>query len=98
LPDNGGSAAPFAVSLRAGKGRIFQICNGQRGYPAQSGYHYREGEQGCSTSKQIFEATDQRVFEGFTEEEKAKLSCLLQKLNANLDRMEEEIKQKKERT
>lgn len=57
-----------------------------------------KGNRVVTQSKQIFEATDQRVFEGFTEEEKQTLSSLLHKLNANLDRMEEDIKLKKERT
>jgi DNA-binding MarR family transcriptional regulator len=57
-----------------------------------------KGNRVVEQSKQIFDSTDQRVFEGFTEEEKATLSELLQKLNANLVRMEDEIKTKKERT
>ncbi len=54
-----------------------------------------KGNQVVEQSKQIFEATDGRVFEGFTEEEKQTLSSLLRKLNANLIQMEDEIKSKK---
>lgn len=57
-----------------------------------------KGKKVVEQSKQIFELTDRKVFEGFTEEEKSALSVLLRKLNANLVRMEEEIKFKKERT
>lgn len=50
-----------------------------------------KGNQVVEQSKRIFEATDRKVFEGFSEEEKVSLSLLLQKLDANLTRMEEEI-------
>ncbi len=55
-----------------------------------------KGNRVIEQSKQIFEATDKRVFEGFTQEEKSALSVLLNKLDANLARMEDELK--KERT
>lgn len=55
-----------------------------------------KGNQVVEESKQIFEATDRKVFEGFTEEEKLTLSHLLQKLEANLTRMEDEIKLRKD--
>ena len=57
-----------------------------------------KGNRVVEQSRQIFESTDQKVFEGFTEEDKNTLSVLLQKLNDNLARMEDEIKLKKERT
>ena len=56
-----------------------------------------KGNRIVEQSKQIFDSTDQKLFEGFTEEEKYTLSALLQKLDANLIRMEEEIKPQKER-
>jgi hypothetical protein len=40
---------------------------------------------------------DDRIFTGFTEEEKITLATLLQKLDNNIIIMEEEIKDKKER-
>jgi len=52
---------------------------------------YRVVEQ----SRQIFESADQKLFEGFTEEEKRTLSALLKKLDVNLTGMEDEIKSKK---
>lgn len=57
-----------------------------------------KGNKVVEQSKQIFESTDRKVFEGFTEEEKHDLSVLLQKLDDNLIRMEDEIRLKKERT
>jgi DNA-binding MarR family transcriptional regulator len=57
-----------------------------------------KGNRVVEQSRQIFESTDQKVFKGFTEEEKSTLFVLLKKLNANLVRMEDEIKLKKERT
>lgn len=51
-----------------------------------------KGNRVVERSKQIFASTDQKVFSGFTDEEKQTLSALLQKLDANLDSMEEEIK------
>lgn len=55
-----------------------------------------KGNQVVERSKQIFEETDRRVFEGLTEEEKVTLSLLLQKLDANLTRMEDAIKLRKD--
>ncbi|GFN36649.1 MarR family winged helix-turn-helix transcriptional regulator [Tepidimicrobium xylanilyticum] len=57
-----------------------------------------KGKKVVEQSKQIFDSTDQKVFGGFTEEEKFTLFTLLQKLEANLIRMEDEIKYQKERT
>jgi DNA-binding MarR family transcriptional regulator len=54
-----------------------------------------KGNKVVEQSRRIFELTDQKVFEGFTEEETAALSALLQKLDANLARMEAEMKQAK---
>lgn len=54
-----------------------------------------KGNRVVEHSKQIFDTTDQKVLEGFTEEEKNTLSVLLQKLDANLNKMEAEIKAKK---
>ena len=51
-----------------------------------------KGNRVVERSKQIFASADQKVFIGFTDEEKHTLSELLQKLDINLDRMEEEIK------
>lgn len=55
-----------------------------------------KGHRVVEQSKKIFDATDREVFSGFTEEEKQTLSSLLKKIDANLDRMEEEIRVKKE--
>jgi len=57
-----------------------------------------KGNKVVEQSRRIFESTDQKVFEGFTEEEKSTLSALLKKLEVNLVRMEDEIKLRKERT
>jgi len=57
-----------------------------------------KGKKVVEQSIQIFEETDRKVFEGFTEEEMATLSGLLQKLDANLNKMEDQLKIKKERT
>jgi len=54
-----------------------------------------KGNKVVEQSKQIFDFTDRKVLEGFTEEEKLTLSVLLKKLDANLVRMENEIKLKK---
>lgn len=89
------SAATIAVSLKKlekggyikrrtdqGDNRLNQITITERGN--------RVVEQ----SKQIFVSADRKVFEGFTEEEKHTLSALLQKMNSNLSKMEDEIKSK----
>ena len=54
-----------------------------------------KGNKVVEKSKQIFDSTDQKVFEGITEEEKRTLSSLLKKLEDNLTRMDDEIKSKK---
>lgn len=56
-----------------------------------------KGKKVVEKSKQIFDTVDQKVFEGITEEEKFTLLVLLQKLNDNLNRMEDELKSEKER-
>lgn len=56
-----------------------------------------KGKKVVEHSRQIFESTDRKLFEGFTDPEKSELFCLLQKINANLAKMEEEIRLKKER-
>ena len=87
------SAATIAVSLKKlerggyiireideGDNRLNQITITEKGYKV------------VEQSKQIFNMTDQKVFQGFTEDEKATLSVLLQKLDTNLIKMEDEIK------
>lgn len=54
-----------------------------------------KGNKVVEQSRQIIESTNQRIFDGFTEEDKSILSFLLQKLNDNLTKMEDEIKQRK---
>lgn len=54
-----------------------------------------KGNKVVEQSKQIFESRDRKIFEGFSEEEKHTLSALLQKLDTNLVRMEDEIKSQK---
>ncbi len=54
-----------------------------------------KGNKVVEKSKQIFDFTDRKVFEGFTQEEKRTLSSLLMKLDANLIRMDDEIKSEK---
>ena len=56
-----------------------------------------KGNRVVEQSKQIFDSIDRMVFEGFNEAEKSSLLVLLQKLNSNLVKMEDEIKLKKER-
>lgn len=55
-----------------------------------------KGNRVVEQSKQIFEATDRKILEGFTAEEKNTLSLLLQKLDVNLAKMEDEIKLRKD--
>jgi len=57
-----------------------------------------KGNKVVEQSKQIFDSVDRQVFAGFTDEEKTTLLVLLQKLNANLVRMEDEIRFEKEGT
>lgn len=54
-----------------------------------------KGNRVVEQSRKIFETTNQKVFEGFTEDEKSVLLTLLQKLNHNLTKMEDEIKTEK---
>jgi len=54
-----------------------------------------KGNKVVQQSRQIFRSTDRKVFEGFTGEEMHTLSALLQKLDANLAKMEDEMKYKK---
>lgn len=56
-----------------------------------------KGNKIVNQSKEIFALVDDRIFTGFTEEEKITLAALLQKLDNNIIIMEEEIKDKKER-
>ncbi|HHY82006.1 MAG TPA: MarR family transcriptional regulator [Clostridiales bacterium] len=56
-----------------------------------------KGKKVVEQSKQIFESTERKVLDGFTDEEKAALFSLLQKLNANLVKMEDELNSKNER-
>lgn len=51
-----------------------------------------KGNRVVEQSRKIFETTNQKVFEGFTEDEKSTLLTLLQKLNHNLTKMDDEIK------
>ena len=51
-----------------------------------------KGNKVVEQSKQIFDSSERKVFQGLTEEEKGFLFDLMQKLNANLVRMEEETK------
>ena len=56
-----------------------------------------KGNKVVKRSKEIFAAADRKILAGFREEEKHTLFVLLQKLHANLVRMEDEEKLKKER-
>jgi DNA-binding MarR family transcriptional regulator len=49
-----------------------------------------KGNKIVEQSKQIFQATEKRVFDGFTEEEMTILNDLMEKLHRNLSEMEEE--------
>ena len=51
-----------------------------------------KGNQVVEQSKQIFDHSERKLFQGFTDEEKRTLFGLMQKLHANLSEMEEEIK------
>jgi len=57
-----------------------------------------KGNRVVEQGKRVVESTHQKVFEGFTEEDKSALSGLLKKLEDNLARIEDEISLKKERT
>ncbi len=54
-----------------------------------------KGNKVVEQSKRIFESADRRIFDGLTADEKQTLFDLLQKLNSNLTRMEDEIKSQK---
>ena len=56
-----------------------------------------KGREVVETSRRIFELTDRKVLDGFTEEEKRTLFALMQKINANLDKMEEDFQSHGER-
>ncbi|NLC43201.1 MAG: MarR family transcriptional regulator [Clostridiales bacterium] len=45
------------------------------------------GNQVVEQSKQIFQSTEKKIFEGFTEEEKSTLSELMERLHTNLSEM-----------
>ena len=46
------------------------------------------GNQVVKHSKQIFQSTEKRVFEGFTEEEKSTLTDFMERLHTNLSEMD----------
>jgi len=54
-----------------------------------------KGNNIVEKSRKIFESANRKVFEGFTGEEKSALLVLIKKLNANLARMEDEIRARK---
>jgi DNA-binding MarR family transcriptional regulator len=56
-----------------------------------------KGREVVEESRRIFDMTDRLVLDGFSEEEKRNLFALLQKINANLDKMEQEIQSHGER-
>ena len=53
-----------------------------------------KGDEVVEQSRQIFITSEQRIFQGLTKEEQSSLLLLMQKLNANLTGMEEEIRPK----
>ena len=55
-----------------------------------------KGEKVVEQSKRIFDSAGQKVLEGFTEEDKYTLFCLIERINANLTRMEDEIQEGKD--
>lgn len=92
------SAATIAVSLKKlerggyikreadeGDNRLNKITITEKGN--------RVVEQG----RKIFESAEGKVLEGFTDEEKSALMVLVQKLNNNLERMEEEVRSRRGR-
>lgn len=92
------SAATIAVSLKKlEKGGYINKVMDEEDNRLNKITVTEKGNRVVEQSKRIFESTDRKVFEGFTQEEKSTLSSLLQKLENNLDRMENEIKLKKER-
>ncbi|NLK86180.1 MAG: MarR family transcriptional regulator [Clostridiaceae bacterium] len=90
------SAATIAVSLKKlEKGGYIKRKTDQGDNRLNQITITQKGNRIVEQSKQIFEATDRKVFEGFTQEEKDTLSALLQRMGSNLARMEDEIKSKK---
>ncbi len=92
------SAATIAVSLKKlEKGGYIKKEMNQGDNRLNQITITEKGNGVVEQSKQIFDSTDRQVFEGFTDEDKCTLSALLQRLEGNLTRMEEEMKSKKER-
>lgn len=90
------SAATVAVSLKKlEKGRYIKREADEEDNRLNKITITEKGNRVVEQSRQIFNMTDRMVLEGITEEEKLYLSSLLKKLDANLVRMEDEIKQKK---
>lgn len=90
------SAATIAVSLKKlEKGGYIKKEMVQEDNRLNQIIITEKGNKVVEQSKQIFDATDRKVLDGFTEEEKVTLSSLLYRLNTNLSRMEDEIKTKK---
>lgn len=56
-----------------------------------------KGNRVVEQSRKIFESAEGKVLEGFTDEEKSALMVLVQKLNNNLERMEEEVRSRRGR-
>ncbi len=87
------SAASVAVSLKKlEKGGYIQreVDEGDNRYNQIA--LTEKGQKVVERSREIFELTDRKVLEGFTDEEKRTLSILMDKVHVNLDKMEEEIK------
>jgi DNA-binding MarR family transcriptional regulator len=55
-----------------------------------------KGNQVVEQSKQIFDDSEKKILQGFTDEEKSTLYAMIQRLHDNLSKMEEEIKLKRE--
>ena len=91
------SAATVAVSLKKlEKGKYIERETVEEDNRLNKITVTQKGNKVVEQSKQIFDMIDRRVFEGLTEEEKCTLSSLLMRLDVNLVRMEEEIRQKGE--
>jgi len=92
------SAATIAVSLKKlEKGGYINREIDEKDNRLNKIHITEKGKQVVEQSKKIFEAVDQKVFQGITDEEKAALINLLQKLNNNLSKIEDELESKKER-
>ena len=90
------STAAIAVSLKKlEKGGYAQKVMDQSDNRLNQIVITEKGNQIVEQSKQIFDQSEQKVFQGFTDEEKNVLYILMQKLHVNLSDMEEEIKTKK---